>query len=522
MGGGPAIAANPSPVARKRIVIVGGGGPAGLAALRVLLDRPQLKGPNASWEVYAFEAKPDVGGVWLTDPNKGNGYTPTEELSLPSGEEPGLPGAPPSPLYDALYTNVPHPLMSYHEFSYPPETPLFVQAPVVQKYMDAYAEHYNLRRHIEFDTSVRDLRWDSRAAKWIVRVEPTNRGDLDYQRKVEHTFDAAIISTGRYFLPYYTDLPGVAEWRASERKLIHSVYYREPSFLKGLSVLIVGGGPSGKDISIGAAEVTENVILSVSGGVYSNEEKVKIRARLVELRPEDGAAVYADGHIDRGIDIVVLATGYKFSYPFLDGIHRESPATEALPDHLVYSNFTVYPVARQTFPLRTYPFGSLAIMGMPRGLVSFPNLDCQAQAVATVLLNPSALDVQHEEDLVEERYWFLHREFKGEAQKIAKNWHEIAFEKDGWRGYRASLLEIADNKQEWGPQPWELEFTESQAIPSMRPEWFRLVQEGIAQEWLKDVGRSGRQDWIDLMRRVVNHAKQRGSPVRFYEDVSAL
>lgn len=45
----------------KAICVIGAG-PAGLAALKAVLDTPQYK--RGLWKPVAFEARDDVGGVW--------------------------------------------------------------------------------------------------------------------------------------------------------------------------------------------------------------------------------------------------------------------------------------------------------------------------------------------------------------------------------------------------------------------------------------------------------------------------
>ena len=47
---------------QQQICVIGAG-PAGLAALKLIKDSPQFK--NGSWAATAFEARNDVGGVWL-------------------------------------------------------------------------------------------------------------------------------------------------------------------------------------------------------------------------------------------------------------------------------------------------------------------------------------------------------------------------------------------------------------------------------------------------------------------------
>lgn len=194
MGGGPARS-TPSvgdrSNHRRRVAIIGGGGPAGLAAIRVFLERPQLTGQDASWEIQAFEAKRDVGGIWLAAPPD----TSSSSTQLQSDVQNHW-NLPVSPRYDSLTTNVANPIMAFHDFLFPPETPLYPGAATVQKYLSSFADHHNLRRFIQFNTPVRDLRWDANSSQWIVRRDvfsSSSLGEPESPRQVEDTFDAADI-----------------------------------------------------------------------------------------------------------------------------------------------------------------------------------------------------------------------------------------------------------------------------------------------------------------------------------------
>jgi len=46
----------------KKICIIGGGGSAGLASLKTILDTPQFK--RGIWQTTAYEAREGLGGVW--------------------------------------------------------------------------------------------------------------------------------------------------------------------------------------------------------------------------------------------------------------------------------------------------------------------------------------------------------------------------------------------------------------------------------------------------------------------------
>ena len=76
----------------------------------------------------------------------------------------------------------------------------------------------------------------------------------------------------------------------------------------------------------------------------------KHRGRLVELT-EDGHAVFEDGRRDQ-VDYVILATGYKISFPFLESgtlpIRLPQPVPP-LPREVCNSEYHVFPLARHLF-----------------------------------------------------------------------------------------------------------------------------------------------------------------------------
>lgn len=524
MGGGPARS-TPSlgdrSKQRRRLVVIGGGGPAGLAALRVFLERPQLTGQDASWEIQAFEAKRDVGGVWLAAPPDTAGSSNQLQSDLQDRWK-----LPVSPRYESLTINVANPVMAFHDFLFPPETPLYPGGSTVQKYLSSFADHHGLRKFIQFNSPVQDLRWDTNSSKWIVRrdvVSSSPTGELKSTRQVEDAFDAAVIATGRYQMPYRPPIAGLAEWEAAGRKTIHSVIYREPSPFKGLVLLVVGAASSGLDISRDSVGVASKVLLSSTTGVYSNDESVKLRARLVELRGEDGTAVYDDGHSDQGIDLVVFATGYRLAYPFLQDLKYGAPPKNPSSDHLLATNYSIFPLARHTFPLTDYSPHTLAIMGLPKDLAVFRGLESQAQAVATVFLEPASWDQQREESIFEQRFSILERKFNGNYSEVAKHFHELVSddpELDSWLTHRRGLLELAGPyAREWAIPPWEVELGGYQPGGILRKEWLTLVKEGVADEWVKGVGFGGIQDWVDLMWKVIRHAQERDAPVSFLDEL---
>ena len=284
----------------------GGGGAAGLAVLRAFLGRPEFQGPRASWTLQAFEARGDIGGIWMPEKNS------HEMIRFPSSDsDSGYIEVPPTPLYNGLTTNIPHPLMAYHDFPFPPST-LYPRASVVLEYLRSYASHFDLRRHIQFNSRVVSLERDEADDRWELRLTDEPSGPL--------YFDAIVLCQGRFKEPRFPNVPGLRDWARSKRKSMHSIFYREPSGFRNQHVLVVGAGPSGQDISTEISQTASLVFQSSTGTKRSDDKVVKQRARLVELRAGDGSAHYKDGTSDIDIDAVVFATGR-------DSPHRLATAT---------------------------------------------------------------------------------------------------------------------------------------------------------------------------------------------------
>jgi hypothetical protein len=130
-------------------------------------------------------------------------------------------------------------------------------------------------------------------------------------------FDALVVANGHYSSPRLPAIEGLASFPGA---VSHTHDYRVPTPFAGKRVLVVGAAASGEDISRDVAPLAAAVLLSaaafqtdgpLAGGV------VQKRAMLVRLHA-DGTAEFADGARD-AVDAVVFATGYHFTFPFLDG-----------------------------------------------------------------------------------------------------------------------------------------------------------------------------------------------------------
>ncbi|KAI0078356.1 FAD/NAD(P)-binding domain-containing protein [Panus rudis PR-1116 ss-1] len=498
----------------KDICIIGAG-PSGLAALKIILDHPAYKA--GLWRPIAFEAREDVGGIWLPAP--------------PDTADP-----PYTPLYDSLTTNLPHPVMAYPSFSFPPSTPLYPHASTVLKYLRDYTSHFKLSQHIQFNTRVQSVRWLTEKVKWEVRTESksSTQGEGVVETK---EFDLVIVANGHYRIPRYPSTPGLSAWLDAGHAT-HSVYYRNPShpYLTGpRTVLVIGAGPSGLDVSSDLHALPDKrVVHSYTGAANEDLDggRYKTRPRIKQFLEYDshngGTVLFEDGSTESGISHCILATGYQDSFPFLEPPSSDTPPLELglppsippLPPKLYNSTYHVFPLAKHLFPLTSsspdsFPPSSLAFLGLPFRVVPFPLVEAQMRAVVKVFEEPSSLDATQEAVEIVSRYEEIRASIPpmypyDPDVAVAKLWHML--DEHRQFDYRDALHEFVGGeyaKPEWKVPGWVKDMYKNKGV--LRAEWKDIDKSGEAEEWVRGVGEgeNPKQEWVALMYKVLERAVEK-------------
>ncbi|TKA62259.1 hypothetical protein B0A55_11467, partial [Friedmanniomyces simplex] len=284
----------------KNIAVIGAGA-AGLAAAKYLLAK--------GFRVTVFERKASPGGVWNTAP--GNGYWP-------------------SPVYEGLETNVPRTLMTLYDHAWPEDASLFPRSEVVRDYLQDYAAGVlrsalgstNLRMRMY--TAVVDVREATyrKAEYWRIR---SSRRCLGTEEKVaEEFFDGVVVAIGNYHQPFVPKKYNVAEWcEAHPGSLLHAVDFCKPEDFRDQTVLVVGNGASGGDISFQLAGVAKMVV--VSSGRWTPESTQKsLSARthigvpqIHSLDASMRSVTSTDGRAAYNVDRIIFCTGYVYDFSFI-------------------------------------------------------------------------------------------------------------------------------------------------------------------------------------------------------------
>ncbi|HET7584087.1 MAG TPA: NAD(P)-binding domain-containing protein [Gemmatimonadaceae bacterium] len=199
-------------------VCVIGAGPSGLATARALLQE------GIPFEV--LERHHDVGGIW--------------DLARAD-----------TPMYDSAHFISSRTQSAFTGFPMPDRYPDYPSNAQILMYLRAFADHYRLRPHIRFGTSVRAVRQVDGA--WEVTTDDG----------VTRRYAAVVLAVGHNWDPVLPAYPGAFTGRIS-----HAAAYRSPRELEGKRVLVVGAGNSGCDIACDAARVAERAVLSLRRGYH--------------------------------------------------------------------------------------------------------------------------------------------------------------------------------------------------------------------------------------------------------------
>lgn len=204
--------------ATQRVAVIGAGA-AGLCTAKYLLAR--------GVEVVVYELGSCIGGLWAYENDSGLG-----------------------PAYLSLHLNSEARITEYKDFPFPEGGPLYPDHAEVRRYLEAYAERFDIVRHIRFRSSVANV--SAQGDRWRVELGDGSSAD----------FDAVVVASGHQGLPTHP------AWKADfTGEYLHSHIYRIPEPFRGKRVLVVGMGNSAVDIASDICVVTKSTTISARSPV---------------------------------------------------------------------------------------------------------------------------------------------------------------------------------------------------------------------------------------------------------------
>ena len=197
---------------RDEVCVVGGGG-SGLAAAQALKAR--------GLPFRLFEARDDIGGMWRH-------------------------GA-----YGSLTSNTSRYRTSYRAHRMTWRGKPYVHHPEFLAYLEAFADRFGLREHIEL------------GARVVSAVPSGGAWEVTIEGREPEPFRAVVVATGMLGRPRYRDIPGTFSGR-----VVHSAEYRVPDEFAGQDVVLTGIGASGVDLAVELAGHARSLTLAVRTGVW--------------------------------------------------------------------------------------------------------------------------------------------------------------------------------------------------------------------------------------------------------------
>lgn len=351
-----------------------------------------------------FEIGSNVGGMWRYENDNGL-----------------------SSAYRSLHIDTSRQNLGYPDFPIPDTYPDFLSHTEVLQYLEAYADHFGVRPHIQFNTRVD-------------RIEPTDDGSwtVTLQGGTIRRYRAVVVANGHLWDPRWAEFEG--QFNGEQ---MHSHHYRTAEPFKGKRVLIVGIGNSAVDVTVDLCKTADATFLStrrsawvmpkyimgrpldrwlgffagrlrlptpvartivkwLAYGVTGDQARfgipkpehpvwrehatlsqelipycghgwIKVKPNITKL--EGDTVVFDDGSRE-AIDVIIHATGYKTSFPFLS------------PDIFSVNTGRVNLYRRMLVP--DYP--GLFMLGLVQPIgPTIPLVELQGRWLASVLANETML-----------------------------------------------------------------------------------------------------------------------------------
>ncbi|WP_019874290.1 flavin-containing monooxygenase [Sporichthya polymorpha] len=178
-------------------VLVIGAGLSGLCAA------VKLKKAGVAFTI--LDKNPAVGGTWLEN------------------------------VYPACGVDTPSHLYCYSFAQSPNWTRYFAKRDELYAYLEEVADHFDLRRHIRFDSEVETMNWDEDAQHWRVTVR-SSTGERDML-----TADAVISGVGLLNRPAIPAIPGLETFAGPS---MHTANWDTSVEVTGKRVVVIGTGAS--------------------------------------------------------------------------------------------------------------------------------------------------------------------------------------------------------------------------------------------------------------------------------------
>lgn len=271
----------------------------------------------------------------------------------------------------------------------------------IKKWVTGLVERNGYNDLVSYNTTVELAQKDETTGKWSLYLrKPVKGTDQDYWWT--ETFDAVVVATGHYIVPWIPQIPGLSDFAdTSPHAVIHSKAYRKKELYRDKRLVVVGASVSGADLAHDLAEVAAPPLTAVVRGRYNcffddhafQHPNIVRRPSItkVETANERATLYFEDGSSIHSVDHIIFATGYTWTLPFLPQVPIRNNRVLDLYQHIFW----------QSDP-------TLCFVGAVQGGFTFKVFEWQAVSAARFLagrisLPPISVQVRWEEDRIAKR-----------------------------------------------------------------------------------------------------------------------
>ncbi|KAJ5153130.1 uncharacterized protein N7482_009608 [Penicillium canariense] len=393
----------------KSVAVIGAG-PSGAITVDALMQEKTFD------VIRVFERQEKAGGCWVSRDDEPPQRFDLDGLATRTADAPlkipdRLPCRTPvntqdrfidSPVYPGLETNVDAGAMCFSQEPIPEirsewsierhgqDTP-FRHHSVIRQYIEDLFTRKGHDSLVQYNTTVERAAKDSISQKWILtlRRTETHNGDLsDYWWS--EMFDAVVVASGHYAVPYIPAIPGLKEFAARYPGSVeHTKHYRGAKKYQGKKVVTVGASVSAADTAVSLVDSAQYPIHAVVRGRYNvyfgddafKHPKILRRAPISHITNDGRSVHFEDGTSETEVDHIIFGTGFTWTLPFLPQVETRNNRVPDLYQHIFY---------------RHDP--TLAFVGAVGAGLTFKVFEWQAVAAARVFAGRATLPPTSEQE----------------------------------------------------------------------------------------------------------------------------
>ncbi|ETS76261.1 hypothetical protein PFICI_11648 [Pestalotiopsis fici W106-1] len=217
----------------EKVAVIGAGA-LGLMATKQLTED--------GFDVTGFEARPYLGGLWKDTDDSSISVHPTTIFNTSK--------------YRAATS----------DFPFPESAGVYPTAAQIHAYLNAYADHFDLRRKIRVGHRVRHIvrrereeGGESAGGIWEIKVKDVQSG-----QETTNFFDRVCVATGSFITPRWPKLAGLDKFAGSVH---HSIDFHGSAPFKDHNVLVLGIHATAQDVTNALSETAKQVYLSHRHGL---------------------------------------------------------------------------------------------------------------------------------------------------------------------------------------------------------------------------------------------------------------